>query len=106
MKIAGMCDKDTAMGLRLAGIKELFIPSSGNEVKIWNNLTDREDIGIVFVTEQIVKDLGKHLHDYRLRNTTPIVIEIPDKKGRKEDHVDFVNHLIKKAVGIEVVKDK
>ena len=106
MKIAGICDNDTAMGLRLAGIKELFVPSGGDEVKIWNNLTDRDDIGIVFVTEQIVKDLGKHLHDYRLRNTIPIVIEIPDKKGRREDHVDFVNHLIKKAVGIEVVKNK
>ena len=106
MKIAGICDNDTAMGLRLAGIKELFIPNDSDEVKIWNNLTDRNDIGIVFVTEQVVQNLGRHLHDYRLRNTIPIVIEIPDKKGRRKDHVDFVSHLIKKAVGVEINKEK
>ena len=104
MKIAGICDQDTATGLRLAGVKELHVPN-GDAVKIWNHLTDRNDIGIVIVTEKIAEDLGAQLHDYRLRNNVPIILEIPDKKGRSEDHIDFVSHLIKKAVGIEV-KDR
>ena len=103
MKIAGICDNDTAMGLRLAGIKEVYVPN-GDAVKIWNEISDKGDIGIVFITEKIVEDIGKYLKDYRIRNNVPIVVEIPDKKGRRSEHLDFVSHLIKKAVGVEVGK--
>jgi V/A-type H+-transporting ATPase subunit F len=103
VKIIGICDKDTAVGLRLAGVKELYVPED-DATKIWNNLTYREDIGIVFINEKIAKDIGKTLKDYRLINNVPIVLEIPDKKGRMEDHMDFVSHLVKKAVGVEVNK--
>ena len=105
MKIAGFCDKDTAAGLRLSGVKEIYLDNE-NLVKTWNEITDRDDIGIIFITEKIAEEIEKYLKDYRLRNNIPIVIEIPDKKGRKKDHVDFVSHLIKKAVGVEVKKEK
>ena len=105
MKLAGFCDKDTAAGLRLAGIKELFIPEK-NELNVWNKIKERDDIGILFITEEIVRILDKNLKDYRLIYNIPIIIEIPDKKGRKKDHIDFISHLIKKAVGIEIDKEK
>jgi len=103
MKLAALCDKDTAVGLRLAGLQEIYV-SEGNEVKLWNQISERDDIGIVFINEKIVEDLDKDLKEYRLRNNIPIIIEIPDKKGRRKDHVDFVSHLIKKAVGVEINK--
>jgi len=103
MKIACICDNDTAMGFRLAGIKDVFVPNN-DTVKIWNEISDRDDIGIVFITEKIVEDIGKYLKDYRIRNNIPIIVEIPNKKGRKSEHMDFVSHLIKKAVGVEIDK--
>ncbi|KYK23190.1 hypothetical protein AYK24_07825 [Thermoplasmatales archaeon SG8-52-4] len=103
MKLAAFCDKDTAVGMRLAGINELFIPEK-NTLDIWNQITERDDIGILFLTEKIAADLGKYLREFRIRNNIPIIVEIPDKKGRMKDHVDFVSHLIKKAVGIEIKK--
>lgn len=105
MKIAGFCDRDTATGLRFGGVKEIFITDK-NELSLWNKIKEKDDIGILLITEEIVKSLGKHLKDYRTINSVPIIIEIPDKKGRKKEHIDFVNHLIKKAVGIEVEKEK
>ena len=105
MKLAGLCDSDTATGLRLAGIKELFIPN-GDELVIWNRIKERDDIGILFITDKIARNLNKHLKDFRLIYNVPIIIEIPDKKGRIKEHIDFISHLIKKAVGIEVVKEK
>ena len=103
MKLAALCDKDTAVGLRLAGVHELRVPD-GNASAIWRELSERDDIGVIFVTEKIAEDISKSLNEYRLRNALPIIVEIPDKKGRKKDHVDYVSHLIKKAVGIEVKK--
>ena len=103
MKIAAFCDKDTAVGMRLAGVEDLFI-SNNNSLEVWNQIKERDDIGILFVTEKITEDIEKHLKDFRLRNNVPIIVEIPDKKGKIEGHENFISHLIKKAVGIEVKK--
>ena len=104
MKIAGICDRDTAVALRLAGVKDLFFDNK-NYVKLWNDLIQRDDIGIVFITEQIAEELSRELKDFRARFSLPIIVEIPDKKGRMKDHVDYVSLLIKKAVGVEVGKE-
>ena len=101
MKLAALCDKDTAIGLRLAGIKETYV-SNGNVNELWNQISQNQDIGILFVTEKIAEELGRDFKEYRLKNNIPIVVEIPDKKGRMKDHIDYVSHLIKKAVGVEV----
>lgn len=104
MKIAALCDPDTAVGLRLAGIHEIFIEKEKNIINLWNEISQKNDIGILFITEKIAYNLGKYLKDYRIRNNLPIIVEIPDKTGRLKGHVDFVTHLIKKAVGIEIKK--
>jgi V/A-type H+-transporting ATPase subunit F len=103
LKIAALCDKDTATGFKLAGVKKIFIPEK-NLLKSWNEIKDEEDIAILLITEKIARDLGKYLKDFRTRNSVPIIVEIPDKKGHSKDHVDYVSHLIKKAVGIEINK--
>jgi V/A-type H+-transporting ATPase subunit F len=103
MKLAAICDKDTAVGLRITGIHELIIPED-NPVNTLDQIVEREDIGVVFITEKIAKDISKYLKDFRMQHDTPIIIEIPDKKGRLKGHVDFISHLIKKAVGIDIGK--
>ena len=105
MKIAALCDKDTAVGLQLAGIKETYV-SDKDTRNLWSEISEREDIGIVFITEKVAEELQRELKDFRLQNNIPIILEIPDKKGRIKDHVDFVSHLIKKAVGVEISKEK
>ena len=103
MKITGLFDKDTAIGFQLAGVKDLYI-TNGDVLKKWNKITNRDDVGLIFITEKNADEIRNQLNEFRLRNTIPIVVEIPDKKGRISEHLDFVSHLIKKAVGVEVGK--
>lgn len=103
MKLAAICDRDTAVGLRLAGVHELFV-ADDNPVKMLDEISEKSDIGVVFITEKIAQEISKYLKDFRILHDTPIIVEIPDKKGRLEGHVDFVSHLIKKAVGIDIGK--
>ena len=60
---------------------------------------------MIIITEYIADLLGKQLEQFRMRSLLPIIIEIPDKTGRKTDHVDYVSQLIKKAVGMELKKE-
>ena len=103
MKLAAFCDQDTATGLRLAGIKDLFV-SEGNEKDIWDKIIQRNDIGILFITQQISQNLDKYIRDFRIAKNIPIILEIPSKKAPIEGYVDFISLLIKKAVGVEINK--
>lgn len=107
MKIVALCDSDTAIGLRLAGITDVYVPKPEEKtaIQLWNTIEDEHtNIGLVLITEEIAESLGKQLSEFRLRNLLPIIVEIPDKFGRKPGHVDSVSHLIKKAVGMEIKK--
>ena len=109
MKIIALCDKDTAVGLRLAGIHDTRIPQEDmtDAVNLWNGIEEEsQDTGLIIVTEAIAEHIGRQINEYRLRNSIPIVVEIPDKHGRKKDHIDYVPHLIKKAVGMEIKKGR
>lgn len=103
MKLAALCDADTAMGLRLAGIQNLYI-TDNDELNKFNELNEKDDIGVVFITELIAKKISKELKEFRLTHTLPIIVEIPDKNGHIQDHIDFISHLIKRAVGIDIAK--
>lgn len=105
MKIVGLIDKDTAIGFRLSGIKELYI-TNGDVTKKWDEIIKRNDIGIILITEKNAEEIKNRLNNFRLINTIPIIVEIPDKKGRSISHIDYISSLIKKAVGVEIIKDK
>lgn len=103
MKIAAICDKDTAMGLRLAGIQTININPS-NILSLLEDMTKDNDVGVIFITEDLAEQFKRDLKDYRMVHYIPIIVEIPDRTGHKKDHIDFVSHLIKRAVGIDVSK--
>lgn len=104
MNIVALADSDTASGLRLAGIQTIYEPSKEKTaLHYWHEIEENiESTGLIIVTEEIAETIGKELNEFRLRNIIPIVIEIPDKHGRKTDHIDYISHLIKKAVGMEI----
>jgi V/A-type H+-transporting ATPase subunit F len=108
MNIVALCDHNTAIGLQLSGIHDVRVPETLDRIdviKLWNQIEEETvEIGLIILTEQIADLLGKQLEQFRIRNLLPIVLEIPDKTGRKKDHVDYVTHLIKKAVGMELNK--
>jgi V/A-type H+-transporting ATPase subunit F len=103
MKIAAICDKDTAMGLRLAGIQSIHI-NPLQILPLLDEITQDNDVGVIFITEALAEQFKRDLKDYRMLHHIPIIVEIPDKTGHKTDHVDFISHLIKRAVGIDVSK--
>ena len=104
MKLAALCDQETAVGLRFIGVENLYIVQPGTTSALFQELMKRTDIGVVFITESISNERGAMFKDFRIHKKVPIFVEIPDKKGKMEDHIDIVSHLIKRAVGIDVSK--
>jgi len=101
MRIVAICDEDTAMGLELAGVHEVYVPD-GDERDIFMDIIEREDVGIMFITEGIAKSLARELKEFFLQGREyPIIVEIPGKE-KVEGYIDSISSLIRRAVGINI----
>jgi len=104
MKVAVLGDRTTVAGLALAGVKisgvldENDMDAASNAVR---EFTDRDDIGVLIITEKWADRLRKSIDRAKRMNIYPIIVEIPDSSG-KVDRKDPISNLIKRAVGVDV----
>ncbi len=102
MKITVVADEDTVLGLKLAGVNETYIVNSPVEAESRiRELSTRQDIGLIIITEQIGSKIRKLIQDI-IRKGFPIILEIPDKTGEVKGAVDPIRELVRKAVGVDI----
>jgi len=103
-QIAVVADSDTVTGFRLAGIKEGHAVETPEEAeKIIRDLIKKE-VSIIIVTEKIGDEIREFIDEATGSRALPIIIEIPDKYGPSEERVEPLRELIKRVIGIELVK--
>lgn len=106
--VAVIGDSDTATGFRLAGVKDVYEygPEEGEAVTRVLDKLSKEEVAIILINERFavetrtrekIRDINK-----KKRGITPIILEIPDKKGPMEKELDEIGRLIRRAVGITV----
>ncbi len=100
MKMAVIGDEDTAALFKLAGVGKII--SEGDIEKEFDELVEDKEVGIIIVTEGMADRLAGRITKVKLHRELPIIVEIPDKKGKMEGREDSVEKLIKRAVGVEV----
>ncbi len=91
-------DRDTVTGFSLAGVKKKKIAESRNEVKnAFEKFMHTPDMKIIIITEELAESIREEIDQHK--ETWPVVVEIPDKKG-KIKRTDPVERLIKKVTGV------
>lgn len=103
MKISVVGDSETTTGFQLAGVDRVYRITEPKEAltKI-EELIKNEDIGLIIITEKIGDALREEIKALTKERVTPLIVEIPDKKGPLKDKVDPIKELIKRAVGVEI----
>ena len=105
MKVTSITDSVTADGLRLAGIEEAFETDDGNEAEdIYKELLEDEEIGVIILTEDLAQKMSDTVLESRKEKegVLPMVIEIPGTEGSVPERREFIDKLVKRAVGIKV----
>lgn len=100
MKIAVLGDSDTALAFKLAGVHEVYsFKETPLELERLRNklreLVEREDIGIVLITERLAAKV--ELPDVRF----PIILQIPDKSGSAFGE-EAIREIVRRAIGVEL----
>jgi len=88
-------DRLTAIGMGLAGLKNVSLATERDVAGILNKSSETEDILVITrgLTTQAKDDIEK------LRKSGKMIIEIPDREGGGEDSI---NRIIREVVGFEV----
>jgi len=101
MDIVFMGDAHTATAFRLAGLKRVYEEDEAGK-QIESVLADA-GVGIVIVTERFAGANRSVLETHRSsKKITPIIVEVPESSGYREEKPDPIQELIKRAIGTDI----
>ena len=108
-EIAVIGDEDTVIAFGLTGIKHLIsIDDNTNDKEIISSIKqfiNTPEIGFVLITQPIAERIRLDFERIKSEKSLyPIFIELPDKHGEKEDREDPIKTLIRRAIGMDVIK--
>ena len=94
-------NRDTWVGMRLAGINGIIIHEKEELLEVLNAARKDEEIGLIIMTEKVV-DLAKdEIMAFKLKVARPLIIEIPDRHGTMRSENAITNY-IRESVGIRI----
>lgn len=102
--VAIIGDIDVVSGFRLGGVKRAEVANSAEEaVAAFDKILD-EEISIIIITQVLANEIRNHINRKIGSSVLPMIIEIPDKDGSYEGSSDQMADLIKRVIGVEMVK--
>ncbi|APC81485.1 MULTISPECIES: V-type ATP synthase subunit F [Clostridium] len=100
-KIGVVGDKDSILAFKALGI-DVYPVVGSEEGKRTIDKMAAEKYAIIFVTEQIAKDLEETIERYN-RELIPAVILIPSNQGSLNIGMQRINDNVEKAVGVNIL---
>jgi len=100
-KIGVVGDKDSILAFKALGI-DVYPVVGPEEGKRTIDKMAAEKYAIIFVTEQIAKDLEETIERYN-RELIPAVILIPSNQGSLNIGMKRINDNVEKAVGVNIL---
>ena len=102
--VAIIGDIDTVSGFRLGGVKLAEVVNTSEEaIAAFDKFLD-DEISIIIITQLMANEIRDHINKKIGSDVLPMIIEIPDKDGSSEGSSDQINDLIKRVIGVEMVK--
>ena len=85
MKIVGLGDPEAMLGLRLAGITEIYRPETRDDaVSLLVSLTEREDVGVIVISSDFYRRIRNTIGEMREEHIFPLLVEIPTRQDLEE----------------------
>lgn len=97
-------DIDIVTGFRLGGVnKAASVKTDEEAISAFDKFLD-DEISIIIITQQIANNIREHINRKIGSSVLPMIIEIPDKDGSSEGTSEQMADLIKRVIGVEMVK--
>ena len=90
---------DTRMGMRLAGIDGVVVHEEEEVRNALRNALANRSIGVILMTEKLVRLCDSLVYDIKLNRKTPLIVEIPDRHGVRSK--DSITRYVRDAIGVK-----
>nr|WP_302578821.1 V-type ATP synthase subunit F [Methanobrevibacter arboriphilus] len=102
--VAIIGDLDTVTGFQLGGVKVSKVVETSEDAENALDELINDEVSIIIITENIADNIRKYMEKKIGSNVLPMIIEIPDKSGPSDRESDPMGELIKRVIGVEMVK--
>lgn len=92
---------DTLVGMRLVGIEGVVLHTRDDLLKKLFEVMNDPNIGIVLLTTKITELAPKVISELKLKNTRPLLVEIPDRHGNSKIG-ESIDAYVSKAIGVKL----
>lgn len=92
---------DTRTGMRLAGIDGVVVHERQEVIYALKTAINDESIGIILMTELLVDEVSDIISDFKLNNSKPLIVEIPDRHGTRRS-ADSIMQYVNEAIGLKL----
>jgi V/A-type H+-transporting ATPase subunit F len=103
-KIGVVGDKDSVLGFKALGIS-VFPTTDAREASRIIHKIAKESYAVVFLTEQLAKDMDETLEAFK-DSVTPAIILIPNNQGTLGLGMKGVRDSVEKAIGADILFGK
>lgn len=100
-KIGVVGDKDSVLAFKAIGI-DVFPVSDLEEARKTVDTMAANKYGVIFITEQVAKDLEETIERYN-REILPAIILIPSNQGSLNIGMKRISDNVEKAVGVNIL---
>lgn len=100
-RLAVIGDKDSVLMFKALGV-DVYTAVDGDMAKKLVNKLSKEDVGIIFITEDFAKEIPETIDKYR-EKMTPAIILIPSNKENLGLGLKDINKSVEKAVGANIL---
>lgn len=94
-------NRDTAIGLRLAGIEGVIVHEENQVRSELQKAMDDETVGVILMTEKLIGLCPELIYDLKLNRTRPLIVEIPDRHGNGRAK-DSIERYVRDAIGVKI----
>lgn len=99
-KVFVLGSKEAVVGFRLAGIRGEVVEDREMALKLFKRVFSSGDYRLLIVTEGVARFLRSEIEEAKARKLFPLVVEVPDRGGFREKPSDFLERMIKEALGL------
>jgi len=100
-KVAVIGDRDSVLGFKAVGYHVEYSREPNEAARIIHRLA-REEYAIIFITEQLAKEIPETLKRYNAA-LLPAIIPIPDNQGSTGFGLQALSENVEKAVGVNIL---
>lgn len=100
-KIGVVGDKDSILAFKSIGI-DVFPVVDADEARKAVDKMAATEYGVIFITEQVAKDLDETIERYN-RELIPAIILIPSNQGSLNIGLKRISDNVEKAVGVNIL---